>query len=81
MAAGSEIKGSRSTNVGGKLTEATQLFVTDDGTTGIPAIGADYTGDAAGIMARKCISVRTDPEYFPGIYFHVVTFRQFVAYA
>jgi len=78
MAAGQEIKGSREERETGKMTFGTQLFVTDDDSTGLPAIGSLFPDDS-GISGRVCTEVTSEPEVVPGIYYHVATFQGFVA--
>ena len=80
MAAGQEIKGSRRTHGHGKQRFATRLFISDDGSTGVPAAGDDYPGDS-GITARVCVGAPTvEPEVIPGIFYHAAQYVGFIAY-
>jgi len=86
MAAGIEIKGSRQTRVDGKMTHGVMLFVSDDGTTGIPVVGTTFFtppsgSEGTGIVSRRCVSVATDPEVLPGLHYSVAQFSAFKAYS
>jgi len=80
MASTVEIKGSRRTSVEGKQYMAEKLYVSDDGTTDVPAAGADYESESE-VTGRKCVRADVEPEIIPGIYLVRVQYRGFVAYA
>lgn len=80
MAAGQEIKGSRQTRTDGKRRYATRLFISDDGSTGVPAAGDAYPDDD-GISARVCVDVSVEPEVIPGLFYHIARYVGFIAYA
>ena len=76
----SEIKGSRIPRTTGKLRDIVVHIVSTDGVVGVPVVGDAYPQDVAGLMARKCVQVETQPDFLPGIHLSIVTYRQFVAY-
>ena len=86
MAAGQEIMGSRVSNDASKQKSGTMLFVSDDGTTGVPVVGTTFFTPAggsveSGLTGRVCITVTVQPEVLPGVYYHVAQFVAFKAYA
>ena len=73
-----EVHGSRQASSNGERRIATRLFATDDGSTGLPAVG-DVFPDDTGILARRCESITDDLTSLPGLHFHTIRYMGFVA--
>jgi hypothetical protein len=85
MAESLEVKGSRKVRTVGTQQVATTLWVTDDGYTSAPQVGADYVPDVTTYAAdplkrRKCFNVTVDPEVIPGVFFVTAQYRAFLSY-
>jgi len=81
MAASTEIKGSRETRNNGKQKFTTLIYISDNGTTDIPAPGTLVLGDS-GLLDRRCAEVSVKPEEpAPGMYLVVCQCVSFIAYA
>lgn len=74
-----EIKGSRETTAGGKVTTGVILGVSDNGAGGAAA-AAYYTGDS-GETGKVCVLAKVTPEIIPGIWLHTDQYQGFVAYS
>ena len=86
MAAGSEVRGSRSDGDQFFRKTGTMLFVSDDGTTGIPVTGTTFftTKAAATETApngRICVGVTSDWNSVSGLCVSTARFLGFPAYA
>jgi hypothetical protein len=76
-----ELVGSRKWSMDGRMSRASRILVSVDGLTGVPNERDFFPGDS-GILGRKCISVRIDPEEpYPGLYSHVAQYAAFREYA
>ena len=74
-----EVNGSRDGVVSGESNVATRLFATDDGATGLPAIGEGFPGDA-GNFPRRCLRISKNQTYLPGLYWHECQYVTDVAF-
>jgi len=77
---GTELLGGRRTWGEGYRRYAERLFVTNDGSTGVPARGDNFPGDS-GLFARKCIYTPScTPEGLPGLSLHHAVYAGLIAY-
>lgn len=49
-------------------------FVSTDGSTGIPAVGTAFPGDATPLTARYCLGAPADTTSIPGLYIHTASY-------
>lgn len=75
-----ELAGSRQTSTDGQIKRAIRLFVTTDGSTGLPSKGSLYP-DELGDTSRRRVGLETKPEVFPGLYYHIAHYIGFESYA
>lgn len=84
MAAGSEVKGSRKETTVLEHRTGICLFVSDDGTTGVPVLGDAYPATSesgySACLKMKATKIDTDPTVIPGVYFHTVQYAAFRAF-
>jgi len=81
MAASTEIKGSRETRTNGKQNFITLIYISDDGTTSIPAPGTLLLSDVTP-LGRRCAEVAVKPEEpAPGLFLVVVQGVGHIAFA
>ena len=78
MATGFEVKFARRQSQRGNDKIATTMFVSDDGTTGVPVVGTTVfplAGEAVIPTGRVCVDADTNQEEIPGVYVTRATYR------